>query len=161
MKRKPPIHVSVHWLMKVISILGIAESLWATWFSWAIGETSITPFFIVVALLSGYIAVSSYSTIDADQKTITLTSVPHGQYKINWKEVNFIEKNGFTIVFQGKEKRLAVTTLFAGKGKRELHEFVNEQIKQRKIKSQPLTSILPTQKNTKVSRESGTAVAAK
>lgn len=150
MKRKPPVHVSVHWLMKVIGIFGIAESLWAAWFSWDIGQLGATPIFIVVALLSSYILLSSYSTIDADPKAILLTSVPHGRYKINWKEVKFIGTNGITIVFHGKDKQLAITTLLAGKGKRELHEFVNEQIKQRKIKSQPLTSIIPSQKNTKV-----------
>lgn len=152
MKRKPPVHVSVHWLMKVISIFGIAESVWAIWFSWGIGQPGVTIFFIVVALVSSYVLLSSYSTIDADHKTILLTSVPHGQYTINWNEVEFIETNGITIVFQGKDKRLAVTTLLAGKGKRELHEFVNGQIKQRKIKSQALTSIIPTQKNTKVQK---------
>ena len=157
-----PIRVTVNWYLKIIygvgAILsaGLAVEVWLSLHSLTL---SFTP--VLFALFSIYAFLLSFTTIQADEKSIIITA-PHGVYKIDWSEITAIEKtvtddwnhnsNDIVYAFMGKNKCLAINLIFASNGREEFFRFLEKQITQLQIKVEPLSSKWHFPKNTRIRR---------
>lgn len=99
--------------------------------SWRAGATSVAPLFLGFMLLGAYLCVSAGRIVlDVEQIEVTnLLSV----FRMVWREVEWIEVGPQgTLVLQGNNKRLVLTSVatWTGKDKPQAFRFLGHQIEQ-------------------------------
>ncbi len=157
-----PIRVTVNWYLKIIFGVG---TIFSAGFAIAIW-LSLHSFLLLsipglLALFGSYAFLLSFSTVQADEKSILITS-PHGLYKIDWADIIAIEKtvtddwrhesSDIVYAFLGENKCLTINLNFAGNGREEFFRFLEKQIIRLQIKVKPLSSKWLFPKNTRVRR---------
>src|SRR5690348_9801763 len=117
-----PIIVRVNRFYQGLYILGVVGSLWlmiAAWFSLHSINLMLCPgaFFF----LFFYAFLLSRSRIEIDLDSIVIVA-PHGVYKLNWSEIEYMETNGVAFALSGKDKYLSMNLSMTGAGVREFYE---------------------------------------
>jgi hypothetical protein len=120
--------------MRIISAFVAIIYSGASYASWRQGEPIESVALGLLALLGGWTFFLAGSMIDVDEQGIRITA-PHGVYELRWSEIESVEtkKKGKVVHFFGHSKALGYNLLFAGKGKRELQEYVAQSIQERQI----------------------------
>lgn len=157
-----PIRASLHWALKILYAVGViffSSLVIATWLNFH--SLFMSFLFGLFAILSIYVFLSAFTTIQVDEKSIIITA-PLGIYKIDWAEIVAIEKtvtddwrfesNDITFAFMGENKCLPLNLRLAGNRKDDLYRFVQTQIAQLQIKVIPLSSKWLRPQNTRVRR---------
>jgi hypothetical protein len=124
-----PVRVHVHWSVKVFFAIGTIWSLFVSYDAWRDSEPIASVTSGAFALLVIWAFFLAGSTIDADEQGVRVTA-PHGVYELRWNELESFElRSGSTYLF-GNDKVLAYNLLLAGRGKRELQEYVARSIRE-------------------------------
>lgn len=158
-----PIRVTAHWTLKILNAVGAiffsSLTIASYWFN--IRSLPILFIFGLLASLGIYGFFSSFTTLQVDEKWLTITA-PHGIYKIDWSEIVVIEKtvtddwrfesNDITFAFMGENKCLPVNLNFASNGREEFFRFIQRQITRLKITIKPLSSKWIRPQNTRIHR---------
>ncbi|HUI89556.1 MAG TPA: hypothetical protein VLX61_12620 [Anaerolineales bacterium] len=146
-----PIKMTVHWVTRIIFIFSIILfGAFAILSLLSDHDVFTSSIFLVFALLSVYTFIASQSTIEINQDSITLSSPPHGEYRMYWGEVRSVETNGATFAFVGDDRHLAISLVFVGNRKQEFLSFLNDFLEKQQLNVNPLSSMYLRQKNTKV-----------
>ena len=157
-----PIRATVHWTRKIFFAIGIIFFSGLAIDTWLyLHSLPMSFMFGLFALLSIYAFLSSFTTLQVDEKALTITA-PYGIYKIDWSEIVVIEKtvtddwrfesNDITFAFMGENKCLPINLNFASNGREEFFRFLEKQITQLQIKVKPLSSKWYFPKNTRTRR---------
>lgn len=147
-----PIKMTYHQWPKVIYIFDIILfGAFAVWAYSSERDILSSLFFVFFALFGVYALINIRSTLEVDQTAITLSSPPHGIYRMDWRDVRYIETNGTLFVLIGDDKHLVFSLSYYANEKSEFLSFFNNIVQERKIELEPVTKIRFRQKNTKVS----------
>ena len=131
---REPIRVHVHWAARIFFGSAAIRYSGVSYASWQQGEHVESVAFGLVAVLSVWVFFLAGTKIEVDQWGIRITA-PHGVYELGWTEIQSVEirKKGKVANFFGGKQALGYNLLFAGKGKRELQEYVAQSIQERQI----------------------------
>jgi hypothetical protein len=120
--------------MRVVSVLGVIVYSQTSYASWQQGAPVASVAAGLLALLGVWVFFLAGSKVDADQQGIRITA-PHGVYELGWAEIKLVEirNKGNAVRFFGDNKALGYNLLLAGKGKREVRDYVSRSIQERQI----------------------------
>jgi hypothetical protein len=125
----------VAWWMQIVQMLfalpctvGFAYTLFLIF-----QHSSVSIILCLVLLFLAYIGwVNALSNIRITDESVTVTVVT-GRYRIRWEEVTRIVLNHPLVALAGKDKWLVISLVFAGRNKKELLAYLDQQISKRKI----------------------------
>jgi hypothetical protein len=131
---REPVRLHVHWVARIFFGAGAIFYPWVAYSSWQQGDPIWSVASGFVAALSVWAFFLAGTKIDVDERGIQITA-PHGVYELGWAEIESVEikEKGRVANFFGGKKAVGYNLLFAGKGKREVREYIAQVIQERQI----------------------------
>ncbi|MGC1377565.1 MAG: hypothetical protein WA821_15130 [Anaerolineales bacterium] len=121
------IHGLFLWIVRIVAALALAMAV-VFLFLWILQPANDAW---IGSLLFGFFCVlpwlAAVTYVEMSDQYI-LVNTFYGRFRIDWDEVEYVETNGHTYAFTGKNKRVAIMT------SEKLNDLMRRQIENRKIK---------------------------